>query len=108
MAGRLVLTPGDPGGIGPDLCLALAGQPEAEFLAIAGDPGLLKARALRLGVDVRLIEMADSNAWPEIPEGALRVWPVASAPSHLPGLLTPENADYVLQTLDAGVPGGGL
>jgi len=105
MAGRLVLTPGDPGGIGPDLCLALAGQPEAEFLAIAGDPGLLKARALKLGVDVRLIEMADSNAWPEIPEGALRVWPVASAPSHLPGLLTPENADYVLQTLDAAVRG---
>ncbi|MEY4684095.1 MAG: 4-hydroxythreonine-4-phosphate dehydrogenase [Pseudomonadota bacterium] len=105
MAGRLVLTSGDPGGIGPDLCIALAGCPEAQVLAVAGDPQLLKDRAQRLGVPIKIIEMSDSRAWPEIPPGALRVWPVASAPSHVAGLLTPANAGYVLQTLDAAVRG---
>lgn len=103
MAGRLVLTAGDPGGIGPDLCLALRGRPEAQCLAIAGDPALLRDRAKKLGVDVPLIEMADPRDWSEISPGALRVWPVSSAPSHVPGLLTPENAGYVLETLDAAV-----
>lgn len=103
MAGRLVLTAGDPGGIGPDLCLALRGRPEAQCLAIAGDPALLRNRAKKLGVDVPLIEMEGPRDWSEIPPGALRVWPVSRAPSHVPGLLTPENAGYVLETLDAAV-----
>lgn len=103
MAGRLVLTAGDPGGIGPDLCLALRGLPEAQCLAIAGDPALLRARAKKLGVDVPLVEMEGPRDWSDIPPGALRVWPVSSAPSHVPGLLTPENAGYVLETLDAAV-----
>ena len=103
MAGRLVLTAGDPGGIGPDLCLALGGRPEAQCLTIAGDPALLRDRAKKLGVDVPLIEMADPRDWSEIPPGALRVWPVSRASSYVPGLLTPENATYVLETLDAAV-----
>jgi 4-hydroxythreonine-4-phosphate dehydrogenase len=105
MAGRLVLTPGDPGGIGPDLCIALSARPEARSLAIAGDPELLKDRAERLRVPLKIIEMPDPRTWPEIPANALRVWPVAKAPSHTPGLLTPDNAGYVLQTLDAAVRG---
>lgn len=105
MAGRLVLTPGDPGGIGPDLCIALSGCPEAQVLAIAGDPRLIKDRAQKLDVRLKIIEMPDADTWPEIPEGALRVWPVASAPSYTPGVLTPDNAAYVLQTLDAAVGG---
>lgn len=105
MAGRLVLTPGDPGGIGPDLCIALAGRPEAQFLAIAGDPALLRDRALRLGAAVEIIEMSSADAWSKIPEGALRVWPVAVAACYKPGVLTAENADYVLATLDAATQG---
>jgi len=105
MAGRLVLTPGDPGGIGPDLCIGLAGRPEAQFLAIAADPLLLRDRAHRLGASVDLIEMPSADAWPEIPSGALRVWPVARARSYLPGILTTDNADYVLETLNAAVRG---
>jgi len=38
---RLALTPGEPAGIGPDLCVQLAQQPlPAEVVAIA-DPALL-------------------------------------------------------------------
>lgn len=105
MAGRLVLTPGDPGGIGPDLCIGLAGRPEAEFLAIAGDPRLLQDRALRLGATLDIIEMPSADVWPDIPSGALRVWPVAAAKSYAPGTLTTDNADYVLETLNAAVRG---
>ena len=62
MAGRLALTTGDPGGIGPDLCLCLAGRSEAEHVAIVGDPALLRDRAKLLGHQVTLVEMGSRMA----------------------------------------------
>jgi 4-hydroxythreonine-4-phosphate dehydrogenase len=100
MVRRLVLTSGDPGGIGPDLCLALASRPEAQVICVAADPDLLKSRAKTMDVAVEIVEMASPEDWPSIPVNALRVWPLARAPSREPGVLTAENADYVLATLE--------
>ena len=45
---RIALTPGDPSGIGPDLCLMLAQQPQPVELVAICDPELLQARARAL------------------------------------------------------------
>lgn len=47
----LVVTAGEPAGIGPDLCLAAAGTPD---LVVVGDERVLRARAERLGIEFAL------------------------------------------------------
>ena len=53
---RLLVTAGEPAGIGPDLCLTLAGQPSAALqdaeIVIVADMGLLQDRAAQLGMAI--------------------------------------------------------
>jgi 4-hydroxythreonine-4-phosphate dehydrogenase len=95
---RLLLTPGEPAGIGPDLAVTLAQQPLAAALTVVCDPGLLQARAQQLGLPLRLHAVGAPAGTPHIP-GELRVWPVALAAAVAPGRLDPRNAAYVLGTL---------
>ncbi|MFT4048107.1 MAG: 4-hydroxythreonine-4-phosphate dehydrogenase, partial [Solimonas sp.] len=51
---RIVVTPGEPAGIGPDLaCLIAQDAWPAELVAVA-DAGLLRARAAQLGLPLTL------------------------------------------------------
>lgn len=100
MTHRLALTPGEPAGIGPDLCIALAQRPpEGTELVIVGDPALLEQRAdmLKLPLTLRDFE-PDTDAAAGRP-GELTVLPVSLAAPVTPGQLDPVNADYVLETL---------
>lgn len=102
MTPRLVLTTGEPAGIGPDLCLQIASQSIPCNLLIAGDPDLLSRRADELGLDIELVtwDPSSARALPHSP-GRLDVWPVAAAADLNPGQLSSANADYVLKTLRA-------
>jgi 4-hydroxythreonine-4-phosphate dehydrogenase len=61
----LALTLGEPAGIGPELAL-LIWQRRAELelprFYVVGDPGFLRRRAVRLGLDVPLAEVAPETA----------------------------------------------
>jgi 4-hydroxythreonine-4-phosphate dehydrogenase len=93
---RLVLTCGEPAGIGPDLCVmigaalpALGADCEIECLA---DEALLHARAAQLGI--------------ELPSGgAFRIRHVPLAAPVTPGRLDARNARWVLSLLDAALAG---
>ena len=52
---RFALTPGEPAGIGPDLCLLLASQPQPHPLIAITSRDLLLERAAQLGVVVDLL-----------------------------------------------------
>ena len=52
---RIVITPGEPGGIGPDLILGLAAQGWPVELVIVADPQLLAERAAQLNLKVQLL-----------------------------------------------------
>ncbi|MDT0636049.1 4-hydroxythreonine-4-phosphate dehydrogenase PdxA [Spectribacter hydrogenoxidans] len=97
---RLVLTPGEPAGIGPDLVVRLAQQPrDCEIIAIC-DPDLLTARARMLDLPLSLDILGDTASPATATRaGQLRVMPVPlAAPCH-PGTTDPANASYVLTTL---------
>lgn len=102
---RLALTPGEPAGIGPDLCVQLAQHAwPVELVAIA-DPDLLTTRAMALGLPLRLREFsADAPVHPS-PAGELVVLPVPLAQAAQAGKLAAANAPYVLATLDAAIAG---
>ena len=53
----LALTPGEPAGVGPDLCIQLANTRTFPVpLVVVADPALLERRAAQLGLPLQLIE----------------------------------------------------
>ena len=96
----LAVTPGEPSGIGPDILLRLlAEHPEFRFLAVA-DPVLMRQAAERLGLD---IPITDWSAGMPVTAGQLACLPVPMRRPARPGQLDPDNADYVLKTLQEAV-----
>jgi 4-hydroxythreonine-4-phosphate dehydrogenase len=99
---RLVLTAGEPAGIGPDLCVQIAQQPLSCNLVVIADRELLRARAQQLKLPLRLIDI--SVITPSQHEaGSLQVLHVPLAETVMPGTLNPANARYVLSTLERAV-----
>lgn len=97
---RLALTPGEPAGIGPDLCVQLAQRPPADVeLVTFCDPDLLSQRAAALGLPLRLEPPGHSPR--PCAQGELRVASVRLAAPSIPGELNPANSGYVLETLRA-------
>jgi 4-hydroxythreonine-4-phosphate dehydrogenase len=96
---RLALTPGEPAGIGPDLAVLLAQQPQAAEIVAVADPDLLLQRARLRGVPLQLREVDLSAAAQTNAPGTLSVLPVPLAAAAVPGTLNRDNAAYVLETL---------
>jgi 4-hydroxythreonine-4-phosphate dehydrogenase len=103
---RLAVTPGEPAGIGPDLCIEIAQQQQPVELVAVCDPGLLEARAAALGLPLELERFDPSQAPRPSAPGVLRVDPAATlATPSMPGVLNRANSDYVLATLSAACAG---
>ena len=103
---RFALTPGEPAGIGPDLCLLLASQHQPHPLIAITSRDLLIERAAQLGVAVSLLPVEPGN-WPELPApaGSLYVWDTPLNASVTAGTLDKANAAFVLQTLTRAAQG---
>ena len=93
----LAITPGDPGGISPDLCIQAAADGELDGVVVA-DPEIIKRRADTLGLSVKIMDADHYN--PERTQGIVYVEPVATAdPTNMPGVsdqLTPDTASNQL------------
>ncbi len=86
---RIAVTAGEPAGIGPDLCAALAQHlPDAD-IAIIADRQLIADRAQLLGLEV----------------GNLDIRHVPLNKPCIPGKLDPANSRYVLETLTLAARG---
>lgn len=102
---RLALTPGEPAGIGPDLCVQLAQEDLPVELVAVADPELLAQRARQLGLPLNISNVDTSQAPSAHRAGQLKVLPVALQASVNPGELNPANSSYVLNTLDEALEG---
>ena len=58
----IVITAGEPAGIGPELCLALANEDLPASFVIVSDPAMLEARASAVGAEVRIREIDTRDA----------------------------------------------
>lgn len=101
----LALTPGEPAGIGPDLAVQLAQQGLDYPIICLASQALLAERARLLGIplEIRVIDLEIPSEPARPGELYLRDIPLDSAVTL--GAPTPENARYVLRTLDAAVDG---
>lgn len=97
---RILITPGEPAGIGPDLVCVLA-QTASDVQRVAVcDPELLRARAQQLGLPLRILPLDPAAPRRGQHAGEIGVLPVALRAGVEPGRLDPANAAYVLETLD--------
>ena len=96
----LIVTSGEPAGIGPDICLLSALEPQNEVLIILGDADLFAQRAVQLNIDIDIIKV-DINHLPTEPStaGQLYLWPLELAAPCVTGQLEVRNAHYVLTML---------
>ncbi|WFC41142.1 4-hydroxythreonine-4-phosphate dehydrogenase PdxA [Pseudoxanthomonas sp. SE1] len=96
MIPRLALVPGEPGGIGPELCVRLAQHPRSDCTLLAfGDPATLRAAADALGLPLRLLDEAVVAVEP----GDLRLRAVPNAAPNTFGGTDPRNARAVIDAL---------
>lgn len=102
---KLAITPGEPGGIGPDLTLLLALQSHDFQLIVICDKEMLATRADKLGLSIQFI-----NYHADMPRafhmaGQLIVLETRLAEEAVCGILNPANSPYILETLKTAVNG---
>lgn len=97
---RILITPGEPAGIGPDITIHVAQQPWAAELVAIADPGLLEERAKQIGLPLQLSEF-NPNEEPTIHQpGKLKVIPIPLNSISEVGQLNSAHAAYVIKTLE--------
>ena len=93
----LAITAGEPAGIGPELCLALAHSDWAQHVVIITDPDVLVHRAAQLGTNISIVEFDPTEPGRvEIPAASLRVWPHNMPVPDVCGTPDPANAEALL------------
>ena len=102
---RIVVTSGEPAGIGPDACVLLARDDWAADLVVAGDAELLAATAADLGVPLRIAAYDAARPTRAHEAGTLRVLHIPTRQPVRAGILDPRNSAYVIEMLDRACDG---
>ncbi|NRF15469.1 4-hydroxythreonine-4-phosphate dehydrogenase PdxA [Vibrio coralliilyticus] len=102
---RIVVTAGEPAGIGPDLVLALSKQSWPHQIVVSADKELLEQRAKQLDIDVQLIDYNASALPTPQKAGSLVVDHIALNVPAIAGQLNEKNGHYVLETLERAALG---
>ncbi|QDH71857.1 4-hydroxythreonine-4-phosphate dehydrogenase PdxA [Marilutibacter alkalisoli] len=98
---RLALVPGEPAGIGPELCVRLAQRPRDYHLTVFGAATTLRDAAAKL--DLPLTLTASPGAAPR--PGELALIEIPNAVQSLPGTPDPRNAAAVIEALTRAADG---
>lgn len=100
----IAVTSGEPAGIGPELCLHLAGYDGAGRPVVLGDRTLLEERARRLGMHIVFRDYV-AGAADAVTPSVLDVLHLPLAAPAQPGTLDAANGAYVLNLLDRALAG---
>jgi 4-hydroxythreonine-4-phosphate dehydrogenase len=102
---RIVITSGEPAGIGPDTCVGLAQARGDADIVVAADAEVLAAAAAALSVPLK-IERYDPTG-PSAPHraGTLKVMHIPTARTVIAGQPDAGNAAYVIDMLDRACDG---
>jgi 4-hydroxythreonine-4-phosphate dehydrogenase len=102
---RIVITSGEPAGVGPDACVTLAQRDWEADLIVAGDADLLAATAAELGLPLSL-EHYNSSRLPKPHRGGiLQVMHIPTECKVIAGQPDPRNAAYVIEMLNRACDG---
>ncbi|PWI33608.1 4-hydroxythreonine-4-phosphate dehydrogenase PdxA [Vibrio albus] len=102
---RIIVTAGEPAGIGPDLVLSIAQHDWAHQIVVCADKHLLAERAVELQMDIDIQEFDASQPPVKQKAGTLLVDHISLAEPVVAGELNPANGHYVLNTLERAATG---
>jgi len=100
----IIVTPGEPAGIGPELCIQLIQSGLKTPIVFMADASLLKNRAQEIGSTLKVIEW-DGQSFSGSPAGTMVVQHTPLSEPCNTGQLNPANAQYVLNCLDQAIDG---
>lgn len=96
---KILVTTGEPAGIGPDLIVQIAQQQWSNEITVIGDPNLLITRARNLGLPLQLIPVLKDEPASSLVPGQLKIIPCYLNEACTPGKLSLANAAYVMEML---------
>jgi len=102
---RIILTAGEPAGIGPDIVIAAARKSYNAELIVAAEPTLIELRAKRLNQPLELVTFNPEQPAQRHQPGTLKILPVKHSIASIPGEPATADAPYVLQTLTIAAQG---
>jgi 4-hydroxythreonine-4-phosphate dehydrogenase len=102
---RIVVTSGEPSGIGPDLCIEIARRDWPCEIVFAGDTALFADRARALSAPIDIVGADLESKARAHTAGRLPTLHVPAARTPIAGRLDVANARYVLSLLDAAIDG---
>lgn len=100
----LVITAGEPAGIGPDICLQLAAENDDIDFVVIADKQLLQQRATKLGIDVVVSDFTAKRSGKST-NRELRVLNQPLARAAVCGQPSPDNARSLLDGLQRAIDG---
>ena len=104
---KIIYSPGEPAGIGPDLIIQLATSKAWENFKIpiiaVGDPNLFIERAKKLKKRLKILELDSIELVKKNKQSLIQVLKVSKCINTSPGNLSKINAQYVLDVLDYSI-----
>ncbi len=98
---RIVITAGEPAGIGPDLCVMLAHKAINAQIVVIADSSMLQQRAEQIGIAIQIIPFTATESHAHRGDGSLIVLHQPLQKPAIAGKLNADNSHYVLETLKA-------
>ena len=95
---KIAISVGEPAGIGPDILIQTVQKQRKDLLIAYADPDLIAERARLLKLPLKLTDPESKDAYSA---GTLSIVPHKLALPCRPGMLNPENSEYVLKCLNA-------
>ena len=105
MSRRIAITLGDPGGIGPDICVMMAKSNITRNHIFITDPKLLldSSNKLKIEIKINLLKTMTSKTLSGL--GMINVYPLKLKTKNKPGYLNPKNASFVIDTIQTAAEG---
>src|SRR5579872_4514760 len=97
---RIIITSGEPAGIGPDITVQIAQQSWDAELIVVADPELLTDRAKQLNLSLKLIPFDPHASLETHQPGSLKIIALPLNHPVKPGQLNVLNAEYVIRSLE--------
>ena len=97
---KIAISVGEPAGIGPDILIQTVQKQRKDLLIAYADPDLIAERARLLKLPLKLTDPESKDAYSP---GTLSIVPHKLAFPCRPGMLNPENSEYVLKCLNAAM-----
>ena len=97
-AGRIIVTPGEPSGVGGELLIRAVAAGQGGLITI-DDPARLKTLAGVMGAGISIVPIDDLSAPAPIPSGSLAVQPITWADEVVAGKPSPSNAPQIIQAI---------